>query len=149
MILHVISDYPAKFRDHRLFWKRKLFNLSRDLIWARGQRLMWYHGLVLLIISHHPIKFGGNRLCEIRDIKLLNCHVISSGYVTLWVSCPNHKSKFCGYRPCRIGDILFLIGHVTSCNHVVNGLYGILWHYVSLLLSQHRADPMSVFVENT
>ena len=79
MILHVISDYPAKFRDHRLFWKRRLFNLSRDLIWARG--LMLYHGLVLLIISHHPIKFGGNRLCGIRDIKLLNCHVISSGYV--------------------------------------------------------------------
>ena len=51
--------------------------MSRDPTWPRGQRVMWLHGWVLLIISHCPVKLGGNRLCGIRDIKLLNYHVNS------------------------------------------------------------------------
>ena len=35
----------------------------------------------MLIISQHSVKFSGNRVYGIRDIKLLNCHLISSDYV--------------------------------------------------------------------
>ena len=26
-------------------------------------------------ICHHPVKFGGNKVCRLGDIKLLKCHV--------------------------------------------------------------------------
>ena len=32
-------------------------------------------------IYHRPVKFFGNRLCGIGDIKLLNCHLTSREYV--------------------------------------------------------------------
>ena len=33
-----------------------VFNLSRDLIWPRVQRVVWLNGFKFLIVSHHFVK---------------------------------------------------------------------------------------------
>ena len=69
----VISDYHAKFGDHRLFGRGDIkLSICRDhIMWPRGKKVMWHHGWVLLIISNCPAKCGCHSFCGIRDIKLL------------------------------------------------------------------------------
>ena len=83
MVLPRHKWLPCKVSRSYTFCKRryKVFSSSRDLTWPRGQRIMWHHGWILLIISQHLVKFGGSRLGGITNIKLLNSHVTSSYYV--------------------------------------------------------------------
>ena len=59
------------------------------------------------------------------------------GWAPLIIS--HYPDNFYGHRPSRIGDILFLIGHVTSCDHVVNGLYGIIGRSLPTLVTTTQA----------
>ena len=117
MILNRRKWLLSKVSRSYTFWKRryKVFNLPHDLAWSRGQRVMWHHGWALLIISHCLVKFGCNKLCEIRDswpTWLRGQRVVwHRGWVPLIKS--HYSEKSCGHRPCRIGYILFLIGHAV------------------------------------
>ena len=51
-----------------------VFNLSGDLLWPRGQR-------VPVIVSIHPVKFGGHRHCAREKILLFVCHVTTHDFV--------------------------------------------------------------------
>ena len=44
-----------------------VFNLSRDLMWPRVQRVAWLNGLNFLIVSQHFAKFSGHRSCGSND----------------------------------------------------------------------------------
>ena len=88
------------------------FNLSRDLMWPRHQRVSCHYGCVYFIISHHPAMFGGHRRCAREDISFsfLVCHVRSgSKRVTLyygWVSLviSDYHAKFGDHKTFGRGD---------------------------------------------
>ena len=69
--------WPSALRKRRYF----IFNLSRDLMWPRGHRVLWHYGSVLLIISLHPAKFGGHKRCAGEEVLLFVCHVTSRDFV--------------------------------------------------------------------
>ena len=69
--------WSSALRKRRYF----IFNLSRDLMWPRGHRVLWHYGSVLLIISLHPAKFGGHKRCAGEEILLFVCHVTSRDFV--------------------------------------------------------------------
>ena len=86
---HVIresSDIMDEFPHHKsplcqIWWPSVLqkmryfvFNLSGDLLWPRGQR-------VPVIVSIHPVKFGGHRHCAREKILLFVCHVTTHDFV--------------------------------------------------------------------
>ena len=54
--------------------------MSRDLPRSRYQWVKQLSGWKPLKVSHHPAKFGGHRLCGIRDIMVLVCHMISQDH---------------------------------------------------------------------
>ena len=91
----IISDYHAKFGDHRPFGRGDIkVSINHLTTWPHGQRARWHHGWDLVIISHRLVKFGGHRLCEIGDTKLLIWHVTLRDHVVrgrVWVSSPHYK----------------------------------------------------------
>ena len=93
----------------------------------------WSEDHVTSWVSYPHHKSGGHRLCRIGNIKLLICHMISRDYPT----------KFCGNRLCRRGDIVLYWSCDLTCPH---GQW-VMWYYgwLPLILSQHRAGPMSAF----
>ena len=112
--------WPPDLQKRRYF----VFNLSRDLIWPRDHRVMCHYGWVSLIISLHPAKFGGNRLCAREEIFFFVCHMTSRqrvmwhyGWVPLVIS--DYPAKFGDHRPFGRGDIKLSICHVTPCGHVL------------------------------
>ena len=54
----MVSNYPAKFSGHRHCGSREYhgFSLLRGTDIARpgDQRVMWFYGGELLMVSHHP-----------------------------------------------------------------------------------------------
>ena len=72
----VISDYPAKFCDHRPFGRGDI-KLSVCHVTSHDHVVRGSCDIMgeFCSLSHNPVKFDGNRLCRIRDIKLVNCHV--------------------------------------------------------------------------
>ena len=125
------------------------FNLSSDFVLPRGQMVMCHNGWVLLIISHCPVKFGGQRLCGIGDIKLLICqsisrdHVIrgSSGWILLIIN--HYPAIFCGNKPCRRVDIVFHWSCDPKC-HMINGLCGIMAGWLGV--SHPKSPPPGSYV---
>ena len=69
--------WPLAFQRRRYF----VFNLSRNLMWPRGQRVMWHYGWICPIIRLHPAKFGGHRRCAREEISFFVCHVTSRDFV--------------------------------------------------------------------
>ena len=70
-------------KNHRHFRrednKLSIFHVtSRDRM-VRGS--CKHHGRVLLIVSHHLLKFSGHRLCGIGDNKLLICRMTQRHHV--------------------------------------------------------------------
>ena len=99
------------------------FQLSRDFMWPRVQRVIWHHGRVLLIIRHDPVKFSGCKLCGIGELKLLICYVISRDHVIResWVNSSHHKPLlyFCkNTKECKNSKMV-----IQKCK---------IWKYISL-----------------
>ena len=69
--------WPLALQRRRYF----VFNMSHDLMWPRGQRIMWHYGWVSLIISLHPAKFGGHNCCAREEISFFVCHVTSRNFI--------------------------------------------------------------------
>ena len=57
------------------------FNLSCELMWPRDQRVMGHYRWAILIISHHPAKFGCHRRSAREDISFLVCHMTLRYYM--------------------------------------------------------------------
>ena len=119
--------WPSTLRKSRYF----VFNLSRNLMWPRGHRVMWHYGWVPLIISLHPAKFGGHKRCAREETLFFVCHVTSRDFVVR-ESCDimgefpsslvsRYPVKFGDHRPFGRGHIKLSICHVTSCDQVVRG----------------------------
>ena len=111
------ESYSTKFGGH---WTCKYFafDLSRDVMWLREQRVMWHYGWVPLIITLHPAKFGGHRLCAREKNPFFICHVTARDF---WVreSCDIGNLK--NHRHFRREDNKLSIFHVTSRDHMVRG----------------------------
>ena len=69
--------WPLALQRRRYF----VFNMSHDLMWPRGQRIMWHYGWVSLITSLHPAKFGGHKRCAREEISFFVCHVTSRDFI--------------------------------------------------------------------
>ena len=104
-----------------------VFNLSHDLTWALGHRVMWHYEWVSLTLSLHPVTFGDHRhvehrkkiVCLSRDLtRLCGQRVMwRYGWVSLIIS--DYPTKFGDHRRFGRGNIKLSICRVTSCYHVV------------------------------
>ena len=143
--------WPSTLRKRRYF----VFNLSRDLMWPRGHRIMWHCEWVPLIISLHPDKFGGHRYCARKEILFFVCHMTSRDFVVRescdygWVSLviSIYPAKFGDHRPFGRGDIKLLICHVISCDHVVRGSCDIMGEFSSSWVTALLSLGVTGFVE--
>ena len=45
------------------YWRYNVLRLSRDFPRPRDQRVMWLYRWKPLIVSYHPVMFGGHRHC--------------------------------------------------------------------------------------
>ena len=58
-----------------------VFNLSCEFMWPRDQRIMRHYRWAILIVSHHPAKFGCHRRSAREDISFLVCHMTLRYYM--------------------------------------------------------------------
>lgn len=78
-------------------------SLSRDIAKPHNQRFMWVYGWkILILITHHHAKCGGQCHCSGGGILILVCHVTQSCkitwsnlWVTLWLAAIQGKSRSC------------------------------------------------------
>ena len=61
--------------------------------WLRDRCVTWHCRWGLLILSHHPAKFGIHRPCESGNVTFFTCHVtlILKCHMNLWVGLPPSK----------------------------------------------------------
>ena len=119
------------------------FRLSLELMWLRGQRVVWHYGWVPLIISLDPAKFGGTGVVQEKKFRFSFVawpHVTSwsEGHVTLWVSSPYYKSRSCQVwwnRRCAREEISFFVCRLTSCDFVVRESCDIVAEFSSSLVT--------------
>ena len=59
--LPIVCNYPGRFGDGMYCGSRDIFNLSREAMWPRVQRVVWFNWLKLPIVSNHLAKFIDRR----------------------------------------------------------------------------------------
>ena len=101
-----------------------VFILSRNLMWPRGQWVMWHYGWILIIISHHPAKLMATDVVQEKIFRFYFVMWLSGQRVTwhyrwFYLVISDYPAKFCDHRPFGRGDIKLSICRETSHDHVV------------------------------
>ena len=112
---------PLALQKRRYF----VFDLSRDLTWQRGQRVMWHYRWVPLNISLHPAKFGSHRPCAKEEISFFVCHVTSRNFVV------RESSDFMGDFPSSLVTTLHTLVIIDLLEEVILRFQFVTWLHVT------------------
>ena len=117
--------WPWVFQKMRYF----VFILSRNLMWAGGQRVVWHYGWVVFFISYHPAKLVATGVVQekyfvftlLRGLTWLSVQRVTWHYRGFYLVISVYPAKFRDHRPFGRGDIKLSNGHVTLHDHEGRG----------------------------
>ena len=128
--------WPLELQKRRYF----VFNLSGDLMWPCGQRVMWHYGWVsphykspsCQVWWSQTLYKRRNFVFHLsRDLTWLRGQRVKWHYGLVSLIISDNPANFGHHRPFGRGDTKVSIWHVTSCDHMVRGSGDIIGEFLS------------------